>query len=210
MLDDPVSSLDHVRRGVVADRLVALARDRQVIVFTHDISFVADLRSTCDREGVELSELSVERRLSGEPGICRPAHPWKAKDVGQRLQQLEEDVARIRRETNNWDQQMYERETAEWAGKLSETWERMINLEVVGQVVDRGTQEVRPKMFRLLAQISQEDDREFQASYAQCSRWVRRHDKSLEVNYVPPTVEEMVAALKSARAWYERVRKYRK
>ena len=209
VLDDPVSSLDHVRRGYVADRLVEFAKDRQVIVFTHDIAFVADLRSAADREGVRVHERSIQRRLSGQPGVCQPNHPWKARDVGQRLQLLTEELARIRRESTGWDQEAYERESAEWAGKVSETWERMINLEVVGQVVDRGTQEVRPRMFRLLAKITEDDDREFQASYGRCSRWARRHDKSIETNYVPPTIDEMEAELQHVRTWWTRVKGYR-
>jgi recombinational DNA repair ATPase RecF len=39
VLDDPVSSLDHNYRERVARRLVEAARQRQVIVFTHDIVF---------------------------------------------------------------------------------------------------------------------------------------------------------------------------
>jgi energy-coupling factor transporter ATP-binding protein EcfA2 len=209
VLDDPVSSLDHVRRGYVAYRLVEFAKERQVIVFTHDIALVADLRASADREGVPVHERSIERRISGQPGVCLPNHPWKARDVGQRLQLLAEELARIRRERTGWDQEAYERETAEWAGKMSETWERMINLEVVGQVVDRGTQEVRPRMFRLLAKITEDDDREFQAGYARCSRWARRHDKSIELNYVPPTVEEMESELQNVRAWWNRVKSYK-
>jgi hypothetical protein len=64
---------------------------------------------------------------------------------------------------NQWDQERYERETADWAGRLSETWERLINMEVVGKIVDRGSQEVRPRMFRVLARITENDDREFQS-----------------------------------------------
>lgn len=209
VLDDPVSSLDHVRRAVVADRLAELSRDRQVIVFTHDIAFVTDIRNCCDRKGLQLSECSVERRGSGQPGVCRLKHPWKAKDVGARLQELNQDLATIRRELGNWDRDRYERETAEWAGKLSETWERMINHEIVGQVVDRGTQEVRPKMFRVLAQISENDNQEFQAGYSVCSRWARRHDKSVEINYVAPEVGDMDEELEKAKNWYDRMRKYR-
>jgi alpha-glucosidase (family GH31 glycosyl hydrolase) len=29
---------------------------------------------------------------------------------------------------------MYEKEVAHWAGDLSETWERMFNQEIVGQI----------------------------------------------------------------------------
>jgi hypothetical protein len=59
---------------------------------------------------------------------------------------------------NQWDQERYERETVDWAGRLSETWERLINMEVVGKIVDRGSQE-----FRVLARITENDDREFQS-----------------------------------------------
>ena len=87
-------------------------------------------------------------------------------------------MARIRRERDTWDQEGYEKECADWGGKLSEAWERLINLEIVYSVVDRGTSEVRPKMFKMLARITADDDREFQQSYGRCSAWARRHDKS--------------------------------
>lgn len=208
VLDDPVSSLDHVRRGYVAARLATLARERQVVVFTHDIAFVADLRLAAESKGVDVCERAIERRLSGQPGACRTSHPWKAKDVPQRLQQLEEVLVRIRREMNQWDHERYECETADWAGRLSETWERLVSMEVVGRIVDRGSQEVRPGMFKVLARITEDDDREFQSSYARCSRWARRHDKSLNVNYVAPPLDELTNELRVVRQWHDRVRKY--
>jgi hypothetical protein len=209
VLDDPVSSLDHVRRGYVARRLVEIAKERQVVVFTHDIAFVADLRGAAEGQGVTVCERSVERRPSGQPGACLGTFPWKAKDVGKRLQELESDLAAIRRDIAELDGQRYEERTASWAGRLSETWERLVH-EVVGQVVDRGTQEVKPRMFKMLARISDDDDRIYQAGYAKCSRWTRRHDKSVEVNYVAPTPDEMAEAIREAREFYERVRSYRK
>jgi energy-coupling factor transporter ATP-binding protein EcfA2 len=208
VLDDPVSSLDHVRRGYVAGRLVEIAKERQVVVFTHDIAFVADLRGAAEGQGVPVCERSVERRPSGQPGACLGTFPWKAKDVGERLQELESDLAAIRRDIAELDGQRYEERTASWAGRLSETWERLVH-EVVGHVVDRGTQEVRPRMFRILARISADDDRIYQAGYAKCSRWTRRHDKSVEVNYVAPTPDEMAEALREAREFYKRIRSYR-
>jgi len=75
-------------------------------------------------------------------------------------------------------------------------------------VVDKGTSEVSPKMFRMLARITEDDNKEFQASYGRCSRWLRRHDKSPDTNYVPPDIAEMESELALVRAWYERVRKY--
>jgi energy-coupling factor transporter ATP-binding protein EcfA2 len=207
VLDDPVCSLDHVRREYVATRLAEFAQDRQVIVFTHDVSFVADLRKAADRVDIEFTERSVVRR-GVEPGLCQESHPWKSKDVKARLAQLERELALLEQAAPSLDSEAYEKEASAWAGGLSETWERAINLDVVGKVVDRSTLEVRPRMFRVLACITETDDKEFQESYGRCSKWARRHDKSLEVNFVAPSVTEMKVELALVKSWHDRVRKY--
>jgi hypothetical protein len=43
VFDDPVNSLDHRRLREVSDRIAALVRTRQVIVFTHDIWLATEL-----------------------------------------------------------------------------------------------------------------------------------------------------------------------
>lgn len=208
VLDDPVCSLDHIRRGRVARRLTELAKERQVIVFTHDLTFVVELRLAAIHESVPFTERTVERRGDGKPGVCVDGHPWKSKDTKARLGQLEAELARIKAGAVTSGAEDYERGTADWAGKLSETWERMISLEVVGRVSDLATLEVRPKMFRMLASITTDDDKEFQESYERCSRWARRHDKSPALNYVAPTTAEMEKELAGVRSWYDRIRKY--
>lgn len=209
VLDDPVTSLDHVRRSHVAHRLAQLGSDRQVIVFTHDVAFVGDLRRAADEEQVGFTERGVQRRGDKIPGLCIDQHPWKAKDVPRRFNELEEQLARIKRERTGWVQDTYDKECADWAGKLSETWERLINLEIVYTVVDPGTSHVHPNMFKVLARVTDDDDREFQQSYGRISGWARRHDKSLATNYVAPEPEDLATELTFVRAWFDRVRKYR-
>jgi len=208
VLDDPVTSLDHMRRAHVARRLAQFAADRQVIVFTHDIAFVGNLRQAADEEQVLFTERGVQRRGDRAPGLCADQHPWKAKDVPQRLDELGRDLARIKRERASWDQDAYEKESADWAGKLSETWERLINLEIVNTVVDPATQQVRPIMFKVLARITEEDNRIFQQSYGRISGWARRHDKSPLSNYVAPDPGELELELNLVKAWFSRVKKY--
>ncbi len=207
VLDDPVCSLDHIRRERVATRLSEFAKERQVIVFTHDLSFVTELRRAADVAGVELAERTVERRGDGRPGVCLDGHPWKSMGVKARLGELEVELGRMRIRSATATEDERERDAADWAGRLSETWERVIR-ELVGRVSDQATLEVRPKMFRALAAISVQDDNEFQESYGRVSRWARRHDKSPELNHVAPTINEMTDELGSVRSWYDRVRKY--
>lgn len=210
VLDDPVTSLDHVRRSHVARRLAQFASDRQVIVFTHDIAFVGDLRRAADEEQVGFTERGVQRRGDTVPGLCTDQHPWKAKDVPRRFNELEQQLARLKRERAGWDQDTYDKECADWAGKLSETWERLINLEIVYTVVDPGTSHVHPNMFKVLARITDDDDREFQQSYGRISGWARRHDKSPATNYVAPEPGELEQELAFVKTWFGRVKKYRK
>jgi energy-coupling factor transporter ATP-binding protein EcfA2 len=67
VLDDPVTSMDHVRKGLIAKRLVNEAKNRQVIVFTHDLVFLALLAEQADQR-VEMVTHWMERGSSGEPG----------------------------------------------------------------------------------------------------------------------------------------------
>lgn len=209
VLDDPVTSLDHIRRSRVANRLAELAADRQVIVFTHDLTFVGDLAIAATKTQVDLTERCIERRGGKTPGMTTEKHPWKAKDVGRRFNELEQYLAMLKKERPNWTQDEYEKECAEWAGKLSETWERLINLEIVYPLVDPGTSHVQPKMFKVLARITETDNQEFQQSYERCSAWLRRHDKSQATNYVAPEPDELDKELAFVRAWFDRVKKYR-
>ena len=91
---------------------------------------------------------------------------------------------------------------------MSETWERLIRSEVIYRVVDRSTTEVRPKLVRILAQITEDDYQTFDASYSVVSTWASRHDKSEEVSYVAPEPEDMECELNRLKNWYTKIKKY--
>lgn len=211
ILDDPVTSLDHIRRGLVATRLAALAETRQVILFTHDVAFVADLKREAGAKGVPIAERSVMRSRADErkPGACTTKHPWKAKDVQARLEELRQELSRIRRESSAWDEKQYEDAVAVWAGNLSETWERIFSQEIVGPVLAEGGLEVRPMMVKVLARFSDDDHREFDGSYGRASQWAKRHDKSAAVNYVAPDIGKLEEELHLVDGWFKRVKGYK-
>ena len=211
ILDDPVTSLDHIRRGLVAARLAVLAANRQVIMFTHDMAFVADLKREASGRGVSITERSVTRSWPDiqKPGTCSNDHPWKVKDVSARLNELRRRLAQIKKEGTTWDQAMYEDAIAVWAGNLSETWERIFSQEIVGPILTEGGLEVRPMMVKVMARFSDTDHSEFEGSYSRVSQWVKRHDKSALVNYVVPNVADLETELGNVSAWFKRVKGYR-
>lgn len=52
MFDDPISSLDQDFEEAVVQRLVRLAENRQVVVFTHRVSLLVLLQECGKREDV--------------------------------------------------------------------------------------------------------------------------------------------------------------
>ena len=87
--------------------------------------------------------------------------------------------------------------------------ERFVSQDLAGALFDRGTEEVRPTMLKVLEKFTPQDNKDFQECYKRVSRWATRHDKSAALNYVPPTVEELEAELQRAYDWYDRVKKYK-
>lgn len=208
IFDDPMSSLDHQRRSNAAARIVELAQDRQVIVFTHDLIFLTELVKHANYADVSILEQTIQRNVTKQPGMILDEFPWKAKDVKKRTGDLREDLARIKKQQDSLSVDAYEIMTSDWAGRLSETWERMIRSEVIYRIVDRSTTEVKPKLVRILAQITDDDYQDFDASYSAVSTWARRHDKSEEFSYVAPDPEEMEYELNRLAEWYARIKGY--
>lgn len=209
ILDDPVTSLDHERRHNVARRLAQLAKDRQVVVFSHDIVFVGELIKAADYEDTTLADWAVERR-GDQPGICSDTFPWKAKDIRQRIDTLDTELKQLIKDRPTLNSADYQKCVDHWAGGLSETWERSVISEIVDQVFDRGTSEVRVKKFRLFSQITEQDRKDFDEGYSYTSTWARRHDKSPATNYVPPEPPALQRELDRIRAWHKRIKGYLK
>lgn len=208
VLDDPVSSLDAGRRSRVAKRLVELAQDRQVIVFTHEATFVTALNKAASDVGVAVTHRSI-LRMGDAPGKTSDEHPWSVKDTRQRIHELSTELAKVRQDRAQLDTDEYADRAQHWAGRLSQAWERAVNLEVVNELVDRGTNEVKPRMFRMLTGITERDNTDFQSGYAKTSEWAARHDQAPEVNFVPPEPDELEAELTRFKGWVARIKGYK-
>jgi energy-coupling factor transporter ATP-binding protein EcfA2 len=207
ILDDPVTSLDHMRRERVARRLVETASLRPVVVFTHDLYFIDELQRHSTMNGVAFNERHVHR--SGEaPGSCSNEFPWKAKDVPQRINSLGQKLAELQNERPSLDDEAYFDKCKSWAGSLSETWERAVSMDIINRAFDRGKSEVRPLQFKVLTRVTETDEAEFQAGYGWCSKFAPRHHVDVGYNEVAPEIEEMRAELERLKNWHTRVKAY--
>ncbi len=208
VFDDPVSSLDAGRRSKVAKRLVQLAGHRQVVVFTHEITFVHALNQEAKKASVGVTTRSIQRVGGTQPGLVSDQLPWSVRDIPQRINKLETDLARLKRERGDLTDDDYAERVAQISGQLSETLERAVSLHIVNELVDRGTNQVHPVMLKILPKFTQTDHDEYQATYAKTSSWAARHDNAPEENYVPPTVDEVEQEVAWLKEWHDRVKKY--
>ena len=122
VLDDPVSSLSHARRKIVAMRIAEIAGERQVVVFTHDLTFLGYLITAAENKHVPITERCIERTGGSIPGRVLDIYPWKAKDAKLRFDDLRNTLHELRERGTVWGQEEYLRATSEWAGDLSETY----------------------------------------------------------------------------------------
>ena len=62
VFDDPVSSVDYNHIDYIAERLVTISREKQIVVFTHDILFAGELIEKLDREHLDSKNLNNKER----------------------------------------------------------------------------------------------------------------------------------------------------
>jgi hypothetical protein len=177
VFDDPVSSLDHWRRRNVARRLVEEARIRQVVVFTHDTSFLGQL---CDEiEAAEIpSLLSFLEWRGGFPGYVNSGLPWDHQGYKARINALEQAQNKL---AKAWPAYPGEKETSNLRhqyDRLRATLERVIQDVVFNGVVKRYRDWIRVDS---LADVVGFDRAEYQAIemlHKRCCDVVTAHDQS--------------------------------
>jgi integrase len=75
IFDDPVNSLDYRRMDELVGRLVELSRERQVIVFTHNIWFTMELLSRFDKTSTDCSYYDVRSDGPRFGIVSKGTHP---------------------------------------------------------------------------------------------------------------------------------------
>lgn len=134
VLDDPVTSLDLEWRDTISKMLVAEAKRRQVIVFTHDLPFLYYLKRDAQVEQIELATHWVKRgELNDKPGYVFPDNSpalekeYRSTERAHELYKLAKDALPARQESL----------LREGFGALRSTYEAFIVFSLFGGVVNR-------------------------------------------------------------------------
>jgi len=197
-----------MRREAVANRIVELAGERQVIVFTHDVAFTMLLRKIAEASATPFATRGIERKRKIGPGFTTLKHPWTAQDAAQRVDTLRQEIAQLRRDEEGMTDQDYLRATEGIAGHISQTWERIISQVLAEPLVDYRKLEVRVGKLRVVGRVTPDDVKSYDDSYSRISEWAARHDPHPELNYTPPSIEALETEIIVLDTWLKNVKKY--
>jgi len=125
VFDDPMSSLDHIHRKAVAARLIEEAAHRQVIVFTHDLTFLYELRREAEAKGQSVHYQTVHRR-SEKPGYVEGELPNKARSALQLANALRSELKSVRSEYDKWPEVRRTILSKGMIEQLREAWDQAI------------------------------------------------------------------------------------
>ncbi|WP_442772610.1 AAA family ATPase [Paenirhodobacter enshiensis] len=196
IVDDPVSSLDHLRIRKVAQRLVAEAKKgRQVIIFTHNLVFFNEVVSEAARAGdaAPLIKSVVAKTQSEGFGVIREnSEPWVA-DLNARIETLRKRTKELKSVTD-FDTDEYRRRVKDFYSDLRESWERAVEEAVFAKTVVRFVPDV---MTGRLKEVTVTDE-DYRTIFFAMKRASERsgHDMAEGRDIPQPSPDDMEADLK--------------
>ena len=168
IFDDPVSSLDHMYEERVASRLLELATSRQVIVFTHRLSFVTLLQDSFDRAKKTAEAggspwnvsqtVTTLRRLGKNIGLPGGLSVRDSKPHSAMNKLKNEALARLRNLEKEADVAAYEEAHSAYCADFRIILESTVELVLLRNIVGRFRRDIQTKgKLAQLSKITTED-----------------------------------------------------
>ena len=197
VFDDPISSLDHLHRDAVAERLAEEGRTRQVVVFTHDLPFLFLLERACREHGTEIAVRHVLRR-GDRPGYCENTPPMKAQKAEQRVQSIQTHLDNARVQYDRDPEGAWLITAKGLLGHIRDTWEGAVE-GAVAPVLRTFSSKIDTRGFSKLSAITLEDADQMRAGYGRCSTLL--HNASDAMNPRIPTPDQIADEIVTLRDW---------
>ena len=209
VFDDPISSLDQDFEERVIKRLVELSTTRQVIIFTHRLSLVAQLEAefkgiTNDAEKLKQpvsSTIRIEtlRRMNKVTGIVVPGRLRDQRPEKALNMILNELLPQAKRLASSFDPD-YERNALSLCSDFRIIVERTVELVLLNEVVMRFRRSLTTQnRIIALAKIRTKDCKFFDDLMTRYS--VFEHSQSDELSAPVPDLSEIEADVSSLALW---------
>ncbi len=192
IFDDPVSSLDHNVREHLARRLVAAAKTRQVIVFTHDLAFLADLREQAKKIQVVECAFRTLTATDYDAGFVEDEEPFGARAGAKRIKARRPLLAEIERAAKAGEMVAFRLNSKDFYERLRSTWERFIEERLFATVVQRLERNVTAGALSKVA-YTPELGEKVHEGWRRCSNALEAHDHAPGAGGQSYSVEDMKA-----------------
>ncbi len=202
VFDDPMSSLDHIHRSAIASRLVEEAEHRQVIVFTHDLVFLYELRREAEKANRAIAFRNVRRRQD-KPGYIETELPDKAKSGLEMCNALRSSLKSAK---PNFDKLTDTQRTTfckGTIGQLRDAWEQAIS-DYIRPVLERFDNKVKPTSMFKIGILTEEDVKCVMAAQARLSEDL--HSSAQALNPEAVSLDDLTAEVKVLEDWIQSVR----
>jgi hypothetical protein len=197
VFDDPVSSLDHVRRWLVAERLAREASRRQVIVFTHDIYFLCILQQHASEAGVDVLAQCIRKDIGGF-GVQTNRLPFEALKTTKRVSALRQMQTAVEKAQKEGADDERKRLTREAYYHLRLAWERSVEEVLFQGVVSRFEEGIATKMLRYVV-VEDSDNEAINSGMTRCSKF--EHDGAARAQVPTPTPAELKVDIEALETW---------
>jgi len=210
VFDDPVSSLDHWRRQHVARRLAQEAEKRQVIIFTHDTSFLGQLRDEIDENNLDNKICFLEWKGQYSGNVC-DGLPWGHSSYKERIDALEKIHKDLVKKP--WPQYPNEDDAADMLkayDRMRAAIERVIQDVVFNGVVRRYRDWINMGSLKGVVGFDDAECDEINRLYQRCNDLVDAHDPSSAKNAPVPNVTALGKDIDDLKAVIKTIQDRRK
>lgn len=199
VFDDPITSLDQDFEESVVARLVALAKKRQVIAFTHRLSMLTHLEDAAKLAGIATRTVALNREPwgTGEPGET----PFAARKPDKVINGLlNERLARARKVLTDNGKAEYDLHAKAICSDVRILVERLVEDTLLNEVVRRFRRAVHTQnKIGGLAKIIPEDCQMIDELMTKYSRY--EHSQPNEAPVPLPEPDDIAADLTRLRVW---------
>jgi hypothetical protein len=187
IFDDPITSMDYRRIHEVCDRIVALSNTHQIVVFTHNIWFAAELLSKANKKEWKYYDIRLE---GGAAGVVTAASHPRVDTIAQVSGRVKAMIDGADKQTGEVKAALVEKGYEELRGLC----EIVVEHELLKGVVQRYAPNVMmTKLEKINADKLQEGVAAIMPVFEKCCRYIASHSQPMETQGIRPTLDELKA-----------------
>ena len=206
VFDDPTTSLDHHHRRGIARRLTELAKERQIIIFTHDAVFLGELGRAMNKADHSAYYLTIGWE-GKHPGHVQEGMTWETADWKTRLDELAGVAKEILAESGDYLSGALKDRTKDCYTKLRGTIERAVREVYMNETILPFSDEVSVNSFGAVFFQSQEEWDQLLEIYERCCEATDAHDTNGEHQLPIPEPEQLINDIDSTNVLAQQAKK---